>query len=58
METETLICTGCENHCTLTVEIDDDEVYDVFGNKCYKGFSNAATQYRNRPNPQASSTNE
>lgn len=41
MEIVKLRCAVCENHCELEVQVEEDEVLDVMGNRCLKGFSYA-----------------
>ncbi len=38
MKTEKILCEVCDNHCELEVEVEDEEVQDVSGNGCMKGF--------------------
>lgn len=41
MEKIKLQCMTCENQCQLVAEVEDDEVMDVDGNRCLKGFAYA-----------------
>lgn len=38
MEKKRLHCKICKNQCEITVEIEDDEVISVDGNRCLKGL--------------------
>ena len=38
IKTEKILCEVCDNHCELEVEVEDEEVQDVSGNGCMKGF--------------------
>lgn len=38
MEKIELTCGACPNACRLVAEYEDDEVLDVTGNNCMKGF--------------------
>lgn len=41
MENFRIKCGVCENQCELEAEVEEDEVLDVTGNRCLKGFSYA-----------------
>ncbi len=40
MKIQRLTCPACDNHCQLEAEVDteEDEVVDVQGNRCMKGY--------------------
>lgn len=44
MEKLELTCGACQNACQLTIEYEDDEVVDVTGNNCMKGFIYAQSE--------------
>ncbi|MGN1267603.1 MAG: hypothetical protein ACI4UH_06660 [Dorea sp.] len=44
MEKIELQCTACPNGCHLAAEVEDDEVIDVDGNRCFKGYAYAQRQ--------------
>jgi CxxC motif-containing protein len=37
-------CQGCNNHCPLTVFLDNYEIIEVKGNCCHRGLVSAKTQ--------------
>lgn len=39
-----LDCQGCNNHCPLTVYLDNYEIKEVKGNCCHRGLISADTQ--------------
>lgn len=39
MEKIQMTCTGCRNACLLTVEAQGEEVLDVDGNGCMRGYA-------------------
>lgn len=39
-----LDCQGCNNHCPLTVYLDNYEIQKVKGNCCHRGLVSADTQ--------------
>ncbi len=41
MEKVELQCITCPNGCHIVAEVEDDEVLDVDGNLCMKGFAYA-----------------
>ncbi|MDO5590610.1 MAG: hypothetical protein Q4F98_06085 [Lachnospiraceae bacterium] len=42
-ETFNINCEICKNHCNLIVEAEGDEVLDVTGNGCMRGYAYAQT---------------
>lgn len=48
METITMTCQVCPNQCQLAVQLEDDEITEVTGNGCMKGYAYAAQEAINR----------
>lgn len=47
METREITCIVCPNGCRLKARIEDDEVVDVTGNACMKGYIYAQNEVLN-----------
>lgn len=41
MKTVEVKCTICPNECLIKAQVEDDEVMDVDGNRCMRGFASA-----------------
>ena len=37
MKTEKILCEVCDNHCELEVEVEDEEVQDIFAVSFFSG---------------------
>ena len=44
MQIKHLDCQGCNNHCPLTIYLDNYEIKEVKGNCCHRGLVSADTQ--------------
>ena len=44
MQIKHLDCQGCNNHCPLTIHLDNYEIKEVTGNCCHRGLVSASTQ--------------
>lgn len=44
LQIKNLDCQGCNNHCPLTVYLDNYEIKEVKGNCCHRGLVSANTQ--------------
>ncbi len=44
MKVKNLDCQGCNNHCPLTIYLENYEIIDVKGNCCHRGIVSANTQ--------------
>lgn len=47
MEMRKITCIICPNGCALQVEVEDEEVLDVSGNACMRGYAYAQTEVQN-----------
>lgn len=44
MKIKNLDCQGCNNHCPLTIYLENFEITEVKGNCCHRGLVSAKTQ--------------
>ena len=48
LETETVVCQGCESSCEVSVTIENGEISGVEGNNCPTGAEFAVSACRRR----------
>lgn len=46
LQVKTFDCQGCNNHCPLTVYLENNEIKEVKGNCCHRGLVSADTQLK------------